>query len=67
MNKAIDKIIGNTVATPVRMTAGGGGNIDIDNAMSDTSENAVQNKVIKKYVDDSIVQYVEEAILGGEW
>ena len=28
MNKAIDKIIGNTVATPVRMAAGGGGNAE---------------------------------------
>lgn len=54
MNKAIDKIIGNTVATPVRMTAGGGGSMVIDSAMSDTSENAVQNKVIKAYVDESI-------------
>ena len=27
-------------------------NITIDTEMSDTSENAVQNKVIKKYVDD---------------
>lgn len=33
---------------------GEGGNIAIDNAMSDTSENAVQNKVIKAYVDESI-------------
>ena len=31
---------------------GSGGDITIDTAMSDTSENAVQNKVIKKYVDD---------------
>lgn len=34
---------------------GGGGTgetITIDTEMSDTSENAVQNKVIKKYVDD---------------
>lgn len=30
---------------------GSGGNITIDTAMSDTSENAVQNKVIKAYVD----------------
>ena len=54
MNKSIGKIIGNTVATPVRMSAGGGGNVVVDNAMSDTSENAVQNKIIKKYVDESI-------------
>lgn len=30
-----------------------GKEIDIDTAMSDTSTNAVQNKVIKKYVDDN--------------
>lgn len=30
---------------------GGSANMDVDTAMSDTSENAVQNKVIKKYVD----------------
>lgn len=29
----------------------GGGSIIIDTEMSDTSENAVQNKVIKAYVD----------------
>lgn len=28
--------------------------IDVDDVMSDTSENAVQNKVIKTYVDGSI-------------
>ena len=32
--------------------SGGGGSITIDTAMSDTSENAVQNKVIKAYVDN---------------
>ena len=26
----------------------------VDTAMSDTSENAVQNKVIKKYIDDLV-------------
>lgn len=30
---------------------GGGGSITVDTAMSDTSTNAVQNKVIKEYVD----------------
>lgn len=38
-------------------TGGGGstgGDITIDSAMSDTSENTVQNKVIKAYVDESI-------------
>ena len=33
---------------------GGGGSADIDTKMSDTSEKAVQNKVIKKYVDESM-------------
>ena len=31
--------------------SGEGGSITLDTAMSDTSENAVQNKVIKAYVD----------------
>ena len=30
----------------------GGGSITVDSAMSDTSTNPVQNKVVKKYVDD---------------
>ena len=29
-------------------------NIDVDSSMSDTSENAVANKVIKKYVDEQV-------------
>ena len=33
---------------------GGGGEISIDTEMSDTSKNAVQNKVIKKYVDEGL-------------
>lgn len=32
----------------------GGSSITVDTAMSDTSENAVQNKVIKKYIDDLV-------------
>lgn len=32
--------------------AGGGSSVTVDTVMSDTSTNAVQNKVIKKYVDD---------------
>ena len=42
---------------------GGGGSIAVDAQMSDTSENAVQNKVIKAYVDDEaerVVAYAEE-------
>lgn len=37
---------------------GGGANITIDTKMSDTSENAVQNKVIKHYIDQSIQQAI---------
>lgn len=37
--------------TLLGVDSGGGSNITIDTAMSDTSENAVQNKVIKAYVD----------------
>lgn len=33
---------------------GGGGSITLDSEMSDTSTNAVSNKVIKEYVDSSI-------------
>ena len=35
-------------------TGSGGGSVDVDTEMSDTSENAVQNKVIKEYVDDQV-------------
>lgn len=38
----------------------GGGSITVDSAMSDTSTNPVQNKVVKKYVDD---KYNELAFL----
>jgi hypothetical protein len=33
---------------------GSGTNIVVDTAMSDSSENAVQNKVIKAYIDDAV-------------
>lgn len=35
-------------------SGGGGTNIVVDTAMSDSSENAVQNKVIKAYVDNAV-------------
>ena len=47
---------------PYRGSGSGGGSITIDTEMSDTSENAVQNKVIKAYVDDEaerVVAYAE--------
>ena len=36
----------------VAVGGGGGGSIEVDNEMSDTSNNAVANRVIKKYIDD---------------
>ena len=44
--------------------------ITIDSEMSDASENAVQNKVIKAYVDETTTElqtYLNEQILGGAW
>jgi len=51
-----------------------GGSIVIDDEMSDTSENAVQNKIIKKYVDDMVgnieialseVESIADELIGG--
>lgn len=36
----------------IELGAAGGGGGSVDSEMSDTSENAVQNKVVKAYVDD---------------
>ena len=47
----------------------GGGSITVDTEMSDTSENAVQNKVIKKYIDDYDVYlegYAEQQAIDAE-
>jgi len=35
-------------------TARQSGGVELDTTMSDTSENGVQNKVIKAYVDDAV-------------
>lgn len=39
---------------------GGGTSVTVDAEMSDTSENTVQNKVIKKYVDDNLTDVQTE-------
>ena len=39
----------------------GGGSITVDSAMSDTSTNPVQNKVVKKYVDDTEAEAIRVA------
>ena len=44
-------------ALDARVTALEGATTQIDSAMSDTSENAVQNKVIKSYVDDKDAEH----------
>lgn len=41
-----------------------GGTIILDTEMSNTSENAVQNKVIKKYVDDKLSEFLNVAEVG---
>lgn len=44
--------------------------IVVDDIMSDVSENPVQNKVIKNYVDSTktdLQKYLDEQILGGAW
>ena len=49
---------------------GTGSSTILDTEMSDTSENAVQNKVIKAYVDKTKTElqaYLDEQILGGAW
>lgn len=44
-------------------TGSGGSSVEVDTEMSDTSENAVQNKVIKEYVDDQVSSIPEEVIV----
>lgn len=49
---------------------GGSSPTAFDTEMSDISENAVQNKVVKAYVDEtksSLQKYIDEQILGGAW
>lgn len=49
---------------------GTGSSIILDTEMSDISENAVQNNVIKDYVDKTktdLQTYLDEQILGGAW
>ena len=41
---------------------GGGTSVTVDTEMSDASENTVQNKVIKKYVDDNLTDVQTELI-----
>lgn len=45
--------------------AGGGSSVTVDTEMSDTSTNAVQNKVIKKYVDDHSSSSATKVTLAG--
>ena len=42
-------------------SGGGGSDIVVDSAMSDTSTNPVQNKVVKKYVDDQKADAIKVA------
>ena len=49
----------NNIADAVIDLEKNGSNIAIDSEMSDTSENPVQNKVIKAYVDNEIGNALE--------
>lgn len=67
--------INNIAQAVIDLEETSGGSIEIDAQMSDTSENAVQNKVIKTYVDgitgdietalDSIIA-IENELMGGD-
>ena len=46
---------------------GGGTSVTVDTEMSDISENTVQNKVIKKYVDDKILSGGNIKLAEREW
>lgn len=55
------------LGTDGKLYATGGGKItDIDTEMSDTSTNVVENKVIKKYVDDNVVTVDSQMSLSSE-
>lgn len=49
----------NNIADAVIDLEKNGANITVDSKMSDTSENPVQNKVIKAYVDNEIGNALE--------
>lgn len=62
-NDAAGSINNNFAKVKTALEQGGGGSLAVDEEMSDTSENAVQNKTIKKYVDEEaerVVGYAEE-------
>lgn len=50
----VENPIGEVRTLFIPIAGGGGGSIDVDTAMSDSSTNAVQNRVIKAYVDDAV-------------
>lgn len=62
-NDARASINNNFAKVKTALEQGGGGSLAVDKEMSDTSENAVSNKTIKKYVDEEaerVVGYAEE-------
>lgn len=65
-NKQDTLVSGTNIKTINNQSLLGSGNIDIqaggtvDTAMSDTSENAVQNKIIKAYVDSMILTSTDD-------
>lgn len=59
VNQIADAVIKNEEDIEELKKQGGSSSVTVDDKMSNTSKNPVQNKVVKKYVDDSI----KEAIL----
>lgn len=51
----------------VKAKVAGATGATVDTAMSDASTNAVQNKVIKKYVDAAIEPYIIDSTVASDW
>lgn len=51
----------------VKAKVAGAAGATVDTEMSDTSTNAVQNKVIKKYVDAAIEPYIIDSTVASDW
>lgn len=55
-------VIYNGIDHDITLSAGGGGSITVDNAMSDVSANPVENQVVKAYIDALPGQTVDTAM-----
>jgi hypothetical protein len=64
MSNEVREIIGATVSTPIdpNKFPGGGSSITVDDAMSETSTNPVQNRVVKAELDKKVSQNEHAAL-----